>query len=344
MLTSQLDYHLPPELIAQSPAIERDGSRLFLLDRSTGRFEHHLFRDLPELLIKGDLILLNQSRVIPARIYGRLAGKTTEVELLLVRKLETGKWICMARPGRSLRIGTHVEFAEGINAEIQGILPEGMRVVEFYGAEKMDQVLEKIGNTPLPPYIERKEGELPEDRERYQTIYARHPGSIAAPTAGLHFTEGLLSELEKQGIKSLFITCHVGPGTFRPVVSEKLEEHHMDEEQFSLSSNVARTINTAKMSKRRLLAVGTTSVRTVESCADSNGHIKTRSGKTNLFITPGYQFKAVDMILTNFHLPRSTPLSLAAAFAGVDLLLEAYAEAVKEKYRFYSFGDAMLII
>jgi S-adenosylmethionine:tRNA ribosyltransferase-isomerase len=344
MLTSELDYELPPGLIAQKPARQRDKSRLLVLYRPSGELEHRIFADLPRFLHPGDVLVLNQSRVIPARILGTVVETGKAAEILLVRRLEPGRWIAMVKPGRILKVGVKVTLADGLTAEMAGILPDGMRVVEFYGADSVDETLLDIGQTPLPPYIERKKGELEIDRERYQTVYARHDGSVAAPTAGLHFTPELLDTLRKSGIKVINITCHIGPGTFRPVTAKVLEEHRMDEEHFTVSAQAARAINNARLKGGRIAAVGTSAVRTLESCAAADGTIVAQSGRTELFITPGYKFKAVDVLLTNFHLPHSTTLSLAAAFAGRELLLAAYAEAIRRKYRFYSFGDAMLIV
>lgn len=344
MLTSELDYDLPPELIAQQPAAQRDQSRLLVLERRSGELEHCVFSDLPRFLHPGDVLVLNQSRVIPARLLGTVAETGKAAEILLVRRLEPGKWIAMVKPGRALKVGVKVELGQGLTAEMAGILPDGMRVVEFYGADNVDDALLGIGQTPLPPYIERKKGELETDRERYQTVYARHDGSIAAPTAGLHFTPELLDTVRKDGIKVVYVTCHIGPGTFRPVTARVLEEHRMDEEHYTLSAQAARAINNARLKGGRVIAVGTSAVRTLESCATEDGTLVAQSGRTELFITPGYQFKVVDALLTNFHLPRSTTLSLAAAFAGRERLLAAYREAIQRKYRFYSFGDATLIV
>jgi len=344
MLTSELDYDLPTQLIAQEPATQRDQSRLLVLDRQSGELQHCVFSDFPRFLHPGDVLVLNQSRVIPARLPGTIADTGKAAEILLVRRLEAGKWIAMVKPGRTLKVGAKVTLGNGLTAEIAGILPDGMRVVEFYGADNVDETLLGIGQTPLPPYIERKKGELETDRERYQTVYARHDGSVAAPTAGLHFTSELLDILRKNGVKVVYVTCHIGPGTFRPVTAKVLEEHHMDEEHYTLSAQAARSINNARLKGGRVVAVGTSATRTLESCAGADGTLVAHSGRTELFITPGYQFKALDVLLTNFHLPRSTTLSLAAAFTGRERLLAVYGEAIRLKYRFYSFGDAMLIM
>jgi S-adenosylmethionine:tRNA ribosyltransferase-isomerase len=344
MLTSELDYDLPQELIAKEPTAQRDKSRLLVLHQHSGELEHRVFSDLPRFLRPGDVLVLNQSRVIPARILGTITDSGKAVEILLVRKLEPARWIAMVKPGRALKVGVKVALKSGLTAEMAGILPDGMRVVEFYGTDNVDETLLDIGQTPLPPYIERKKGELETDRERYQTVFARHDGSVAAPTAGLHFTTELLDAIRGNGIKVVYVICHIGPGTFRPITTKVLGEHHMDEEHFTVSAQAARAINNSRLKGKRVVAVGTSMVRTLESCAAEDGTLVAQSGRTELFITPGYQFKAVDVLLTNFHLPRSTTLSLAAAFAGRERLLAAYGEAIRRKYRFYSFGDAMLIV
>jgi S-adenosylmethionine:tRNA ribosyltransferase-isomerase len=342
MKVSEFDYYLPKELIAKFPVEPRDSSRLLLLNRKSGKVEHRIFRDIVDYLREGDLLVLNDTKVIPARLYGKLptGGK---VELLLVRQVEPAVWEVMARPARKLKPGREVYFEGGLKGKVLEYLPEGKRLVEFYlpeGREFME-LLSEIGHVPLPPYVEREE--RPEDRERYQTVFARKEGSVAAPTAGLHFTKELLKKLENKGVIIKWVTLHVGPGTFKPVKVERVEEHQMDYESYTVPEETALEVNRAKEEGRRVIAVGTTVVRTLESATEKSGRVKSGEGITNLFIYPGYKFKVVDALVTNFHLPRSTLLMLVCAFAGKEKVLNAYREAVKNGYRFYSFGDAMFI-
>ncbi len=339
--TSDFDYDLPPELIAQHPSASRDGSRLLVIDRARGKIEHRCFTDFPQYLAPGDMLALNDTRVFPARLTGNLPGGA-QFEVLLVRPLDDGRWLALVRPGRRMKAGRRVEFGDGeltITVEEFGE-EKGERIVRLEAAEglELNEVIERWGHIPLPPYIERDDTDR--DRERYQTVYAANRGAVAAPTAGLHFTGELLDKLVGQGIEQVNLTLHVGPGTFRPVSVEDLDEHVMDREFYRVERAAWDRIISARQAGKKLVAVGTTSVRTLESAA--------LSGKledfTRLFITPGFEFKVVDRMLTNFHLPCSTLLMLVSALAGRELVLEAYRQAVREKYRFYSYGDAMLIL
>ena len=342
MRVSEFDYELPKELIAKFPAEPRDSSRLLVLNRRTGQIEHRIFRDIVNYLKPGDVLVLNDTKVIPARLYGELptGGK---VELLLIRQVEPSVWEVMARPARKLKPGKEIIFDSELTGEVLAYVGEGRRLVKFRlpeGKEFMEK-LDEIGHIPLPPYVEREE--TPEDRVKYQTVFARREGSVAAPTAGLHFTPELLKQLKEMGIIIKTVTLHVGPGTFKPVKVERVEEHEMDYETYSVPPETAQEINRAKREGRRVIAVGTTVVRTLESAASKEGLVKSGEGITNLFIYPGYRFKVIDALITNFHLPRSTLLMLVSAFAGKEKVLNAYREAVKMGYRFYSFGDAMFI-
>lgn len=340
MKKSDFWFHLPPELIAQTPAEKRDASRLMRLDRKTGETAHYIFHDLPDLLRQGDCLVLNDTRVLPARLLGR---RTTggAVELVLLRDLGGGRWECLSRPGKKTRPGARLVFGDGeIEAEVEDVLEGGNRLVRFEYEGIFLEVLEKLGKMPLPPYITQ---EL-EDSERYQTVYSRVPGSAAAPTAGLHFTEELLDRLREKGIIITAITLHVGLGTFRPVKTENIEDHVMHAEYCEISQEAADTINAARAAGGRIIAVGTTSCRTLESRAEEDGTVRPYAGFTNCFIYPGYQFKCIDGLITNFHLPESTLIMLVSALAGRENILRAYAEAVEKRYRFFSFGDAMLII
>jgi S-adenosylmethionine:tRNA ribosyltransferase-isomerase len=336
VLTRDFDYHLPATSIAQQPA-PRGESRLLALDRS-GPERHARVRDLPRLLRPGDLLVVNDTRVIPARLYGRRAGGG-RMELLLVERLGAREWDALLKPGKRARPGTAIELAPGLLAEVIAKGEEGRYRLRF--SEPIEPHLERLGHVPLPPYIHRPD--TPEDRERYQTVYARAPGAIAAPTAGLHFTEALLREIEEAGVGIARVTLHVGIGTFKPVTAERIEEHRMEGERYEIGEEAARAIHRARERAARVVAVGTTVVRTLESAAlAGGGEVRAGSSATELFITPGFRFQAVDALLTNFHLPRSTLLMLVAAFAGRERILGAYAEAVREGYRFYSYGDAML--
>lgn len=329
MLTSDFDYDLPAGSIAQEAA-PRGESRLLVLDR-TGPDRHARVRDLPGLLRPGDLLVLNDTRVIPARLYGRSAGGG-RMEVLLVERTGEREWEALVKPGKRARPGAPIDFGESLAAEVTG-KSEDRYSLRF--SEPVEPHLERLGHIPLPPYIHRPD--TAEDRERYQTVYARTPGAIAAPTAGLHFTEDLLKEIEEAGVGIVRVTLHVGIGTFKPVSAERIEEHRMDRERYEISEEAAEAIRRAG----RIVAVGTTVVRTLESAAVGTGEVRAGSGSTELFITPGYRFQVVDALLTNFHLPRSTLLMLVSAFAGRERVLAAYEEAVREGYRFYSYGDAM---
>ncbi len=358
VLTAEFDYSLPPELIAQTPAAERDQSRLLTLQRSDGRIRHGRFSDLPGHLRAGDVLVLNDSRVIPARLRGTKAGSGGQIEVLLVEENGVNDWWVMLRPGKRARAGTTIFFPDregrpgGVRALVVEKNEEGLCRLQFSGAHDLTEVLDSIGEVPLPPYLRRDEPKLPvDDRERYQTVYARPVGSVAAPTAGLHFTEKLLAEIRARGAEICFVTLHVGLGTFAPVKSERLEQHVLHTEPFQLGAPTAQTVNDARQAGRRVIAVGTTTVRVLESVAAANqGRLVKCEGRTGIFIYPPYHFKIVDALLTNFHLPRSTLLMLVSAFAapgqtrGRDVILAAYAEAIRERYRFYSYGDAMLIL
>ena len=340
MELSDLDYELPPELIAQIPAPSRDASRLLVIDRARGGFEDHGFAELPDLLRPGDCLVVNNSRVIPARVLARDAGGR-EVELLFFEAIDRSRWRALTRPGRRSRAGAELE-AGGARLRVVGADADGPRVVERLDGS-IDELLRERGVPPLPPYIERFAAPTAADLERYQTIYARPPGSVAAPTAGLHFTPALLDALTRREIGWTMLTLHVGPGTFLPVKVDDPGEHHMHAEWGVLSDETARHIAGARRKGGRIIAVGTTSLRLLESAATEGGEIHPFAGETRLFILPGYCFRAIDMLLTNFHLPRSTLLMLVAALAGFERIKSAYAHAVSARYRFFSYGDACLI-
>ncbi|HHY17389.1 MAG TPA: tRNA preQ1(34) S-adenosylmethionine ribosyltransferase-isomerase QueA [Firmicutes bacterium] len=343
MKTEEFDYPLPEELIAQIPIPDRDKSRLLVVNRKDGTLSHRMFKDVAFYVSPGDVLVTNNTRVIPARLFGRrkTGGK---VEILLLNPVGRDLWECLVKPGGKARPGEQVFIGRDENSEIIGTVeartPFGGRLVRFSYQGKWEDVLERVGNVPLPPYIK-----VPlKDPERYQTVYARIPGSAAAPTAGLHFTPELLSAISARGISVAPVTLNVGLGTFRPVTEENIERHQMHKEYFEISENTASEVNRAKTAGRRILAVGTTAVRALESACDTNGIVSPYKGDTDIFIYPGFQFRVVDCLITNFHLPKSTLLMLVCAFAGKDLIMEAYREAVKEKYRFFSFGDAMLVL
>ena len=348
MRISEFDYPLPAELIAQHPVLPRDASRLLVLLRADGEISYRHFRDLPSYLRDGDLLVLNDTRVIPARLLGRKAGTGGQAELLLLKTTGTDIWEGLARPARRLQPGTVIVFGEEeLCAEILDTTAEGGRIIRLSpgpraGGRSTYDLLHALGELPLPPYI--TDGPPPGAREVYQTIYAREEGSSAAPTAGLHFTERVFADLDARGVRRAFVTLHVGLGTFRPVQVEDVEQHQIHEEFYCVSAETAAQINETKARGGRIIAVGTTSARTLESAADAQGHLRAIAGPTRLYIIPGYSFKVVDALLTNFHMPRSTLLLLISAFAGREHIFHAYAEAVKEHYRFLSFGDAMLII
>lgn len=340
MKTRDFWYALPEELIAQTPLEQRDNSRLLVLDRETGQVSHRHFYDIIDFLNSGDCLVMNDSRVLPARLLGhRPTGGA--VEVLLLRDLGDKKWECLCRPGRKMQIGNEVIFGNGeLTATVRDVLADGNRVVEFHYDGIFLEVLERLGKMPLPPYIKE---EL-QDQERYQTVYSRTVGSAAAPTAGLHFTNELLDQIRDKGIKTAFVTLHVGLGTFRPVKAEEITDHHMHSELCMISEETADILNNTRESGGRIICVGTTSCRTLESLVNEDGSFEAKSKWTEIFIYPGYRFKAMQGLITNFHLPESTLVMLVSAFAGRENVLAAYNEAVSQKYRFFSFGDAMCIL
>ena len=339
MKVSDFNYDLPEELIAQVPLEKRDESRLMVLDRKSKTIEHKVFKDILEYLEPGDCLVRNNTKVIPARIYGK-KETGANVEFLLLNNIEGDIWESIVRPGNKLHVGTKVIFGEGLlEAEILEIMPGGTRKVEFHYKGIFNEILDQIGLMPLPPYIHE---ELKE-KDRYQTVYAKYQGSAAAPTAGLHFTEDLLEKIKQKGVKIANVTLHVGIGTFRPVKVEKIEDHHMHSEHFYIRKEDAEIINETKRQGKRIISVGTTSTRVLETIADDRGFVKEAEGDTQIFIYPGYEFKCIDGLITNFHLPESTLLMLVSSLAGREYVLKAYEEAVKLKYRFFSFGDAMFI-
>jgi S-adenosylmethionine:tRNA ribosyltransferase-isomerase len=355
MLLADFEYDLPSDRIALKPVEKRDQSRLMRLIRSSGEISHYRFSDLPDLLHSSDLIVLNNTKVFPARLLGQRKGITSgrlgkgsrlksKIEMLLLRPLDQDVWEVLVKPGRKMRTGERVGFGDGkLEAEVLGRGPLGIRTVRLYYSGKLDEILDQFGHIPLPPYIPRPDDS--EDRQRYQTVYAKSWGAVAAPTAGLHFTEHVFDRLREKGIQWCEITLHVGLGTFQPIRSEQIEEHRMESERFQISSEAARIINQAKNQGRRVIAVGTTTVRALESAALQNlGEIRAVQSETGLFISPGFQFRVVDGLLTNFHLPRSTLLVLVSAFADRELIGQAYQQAIHEEYRFYSYGDCMLIV
>ena len=339
MKKSDFYFDLPEELIAQTPLQRRDASRLLVLDKRTGEMEHRHFYDLPDYLRPGDCLVLNDSRVLPARLLGnRMTGGA--VEVVLLRDLGAGKWECLTRPGRKTRPGTELTFGEGIlNAVVTDALDDGNKILQFHYDGIFLEILDRLGKMPLPPYIKE---EL-QDRERYQTVYSRELGSAAAPTAGLHFTPELLEQIRSMGVKVCFVTLHVGLGTFRPVKEEDILDHVMHSEYCEIPEETARAINETKAAGGRVIAVGTTSCRTLESFTDADGTVFAKGGWTDIFIYPGYSFKCIDALVTNFHLPESTLIMLVSALAGREQILHAYETAVQERYRFFSFGDAMFI-
>lgn len=341
MLKSDFYFELPQELIAQDPLEERSSSRLLVLDKHTGAVSHHVFREVVDFLNPGDCLVLNNTKVIPARLLGEREGTGAHVELLLLKRRSGDVWETLVRPGKKCRPGTKLVFGEGLlKAEVLETVEEGNRLVRFSYEGIFEEVLDRLGEMPLPPYITHKL----QDKNRYQTVYARYEGSAAAPTAGLHFTKELLGQLEEKGIKIAYVTLHVGLGTFRPVKEENVLEHHMHSEHFQVPQETAELINSVKAAGGRVVCVGTTSCRTVESAADEEGRVQACSGDTDIFIYPGYRFKVLDALITNFHLPESTLIMLVSALAGREQVLAAYEEAVRAKYRFYSFGDAMLVL
>jgi S-adenosylmethionine:tRNA ribosyltransferase-isomerase len=346
MLISDFDYELPEELIAQHPLEKRDASRMMLLDRARQTFQDSQFAELPTMARAGDCVVVNNTRVFPARLYGRREPTGGRVELFLIRERETDVWEALARPARRLHAGAHLSFGGGrLRAEVLEELEDGRRLLRFISENSFAQTLEELGNMPLPPYIKRgTEASSAEDRERYQTVYARQQGAIAAPTAGLHFTPRVLDELKARGALIVEITLHVGYGTFEPVRVTNLDEHKVAPEHYEIAEESARMLNEARAAGGRIIAIGTTTTRALESAADEDGQIRAGARMAGLTITPGYKFRAVDALLTNFHLPRSSLLALVSSFAGRDFTLAAYRHAVKAQYRFYSYGDCMLII
>ena len=338
--TSDYYYELPQELIAQDPLEDRSSSRLMVLDKETGAVSHHVFREITSFLNPGDCLVLNNTRVIPARLMGAREETGGAVEVLLLKRHAGDVWECLVKPGKKARPGTRLVFGDGLlHAQVEDVVEDGNRLIRFFYDGIWEEVLDRLGEMPLPPYITHKL----QDRNRYQTVYAKFDGSAAAPTAGLHFTPKLLQQIEDMGVDLAYVTLHVGLGTFRPVKVENVKEHHMHSEYYQVSTEAAEKINRTKKNGGRVICVGTTSCRTVESAADENGQVEAGCGDTDIFIYPGYRFKVLDALITNFHLPESTLVMLVSALAGREHVLAAYEEAVKERYRFFSFGDAMLI-
>ena len=338
---SDFYFDLPQELIAQDPLADRSSSRLLHLDKNTGAVEHHIFKEVPGFLNPGDCLVLNNTKVIPARLLGEREGTGGHVEVLLLSRKEKDVWETLVKPGKKCRPGTRLVFGGGLlKAEVLETVEEGNRLIRFEYEGIWEELLDRLGEMPLPPYITHKL----QDKNRYQTVYAKYEGSAAAPTAGLHFTKELLKEIEERGIKIVYVTLHVGLGTFRPVKEENVLEHHMHSEWYQVSPEAAKTINETKAAGGRVICVGTTSCRTIESAAGQDGIVKAGSGDTQIFIYPGYHFKVLDGLITNFHLPESTLVMLVSALAGRENVLAAYQEAILERYRFFSFGDAMIIV
>lgn len=341
MDVKDFDYKLPQELIAQDPLEDRSDSRLMVLDRETGAVTHKIFRDITDYLEPGDCLVINNTKVIPARLFGVRVGTEAKIELLLLRRQEGDVWETLVKPGKKCRIGTRISFGDGLlTGEIIDVVEDGNRLIRFSYEGIFEEILDQLGQMPLPPYITHQL----QDKNRYQTVYAKYDGSAAAPTAGLHFTPELLDAIRAKGISVAEVTLHVGLGTFRPVKADTVEEHHMHSEYYRIDQSEADKINAVKAAGGRVIAVGTTSTRTLESAALSDGTIPAKSGWTDIFIYPGYTFRVVDALITNFHLPQSTLVMLVSALAGREHVLHAYEEAVKERYRFFSFGDAMLIL
>lgn len=339
MKTSDFFYNLPEELIAQTPIEPRDASRLLLLNKKSGEIHHKIFKDLTDYLGEGDCLVLNNTRVLPARLYGTREDTGAVVEFVLLKQKDLLTWEVLAGPGKKAKTGHKFTFSEDLSCEVIDVLDDGNRIIKFTCNGEFFSVLDKVGQMPLPPYIKEKL----KDRERYQTVYSKELGSAAAPTAGLHFTNEMLEKLKNKGVKVCYVTLHVGLGTFRPVKVDNIEEHHMHTEHYSISRETAQTINDTKAAGGRVICVGTTSCRTVESAMQKFGEIKECSDDTGIFIYPGYEFKCMDALITNFHLPESTLIMLVSAFAGYENTMNAYKIAVNERYRFFSFGDAMFI-
>lgn len=337
---SDFYFDLPEELIAQDPLEDRSGSRMLMLDKTSGRTEHHIFREIIDYLRPGDCLVLNNTKVLPARLMGVKEDTGATVEVLLLKRRENDIWETLVKPGKKAKPGTRLTFGDGcLRAEVLEVVEEGNRLIQFTYEGIFEEVLDRLGEMPLPPYITHKL----QDKNRYQTVYAKYDGSAAAPTAGLHFTEELLKQIEDKGVETAYVTLHVGLGTFRPVKADNILEHHMHSEYYQVTAEAAEKINRAKAGGHRVICVGTTSCRTVESAAKPDGTLEECCGNTEIFIYPGYQFKVLDCLITNFHLPESTLVMLVSALAGRENVLSAYEEAIKEKYRFFSFGDAMFI-
>ena len=339
MKTSDFDYNLPEELIAQTPLKDRASSKLLVMDRFTGELEHKEFRDIKSYLHKGDVLVINDTKVIPARLMGVKEDTGAVIELLLLKDLGEDKWECLSRPQKRLHLGTIVKFSDELSAEVVEILDEGVTRVKLLYKGILLEILDRLGEMPLPPYIHEKL----QEKDRYNTVYAKNIGSAAAPTAGLHFTEELLQELKEEGVIITNVTLHVGLGTFRPVEVDDIKDHHMHTEYYEMTQETADILNEAKKDGRRIIAVGTTSTRTLETIMNKYNEFKECSGNTDIFIFPGYEFKAIDCLITNFHLPKSTLVMLVSAFSKKEFVLNAYEEAIKNKYRFFSFGDAMFL-
>lgn len=340
MKTSDFYYDLPQELIAQTPAEPRDSARLLVYDRATKQISHRHFYDITDYLKKGDVLVVNNTKVLPARIYGKKEKTGGKIEFLLLKRLDLTRWEVILKPGRSAKPGTVFEFSPQLKARVESVEEDGSRIVEFLYDGVFEDILSKIGEMPLPPYIKEKL----QDKTRYNTVYSKVDGSAAAPTAGLHFTSELLQKVRDMGVEVVEVLLHVGLGTFRPVKVEDVTQHHMHSEYYSVSQEAADAINKAKQEGRRIVCVGTTSVRTLESAADENGHVQAGGGNTEIFIYPPYKFKVVDCLITNFHLPESTLIMLVSALCSREEVLHVYETAVKEKYRFFSFGDACLFL
>lgn len=341
MNVKDFDFELPQELIAQDPLEDRSGSKLLILDKDTGKTEHRIFRDIVSYLNPGDCLVINNTKVIPARLYGVKEGTEAHIEILLLKRRENDIWETLVKPGKKAKPGTKIIFGDGLlTGEVIDVVEEGNRLIQFSYEGIFEEILDRLGQMPLPPYITRQL----QDKDRYNTVYAVHSGSAAAPTAGLHFTPELLEEIRAKGVEIAPVTLHVGLGTFRPVKVDDVEKHHMHSEFYMITEESAQKINHAKEAGHRVICVGTTSCRTIESAADENGRLKECSGWTEIFIYPGYQFKILDALITNFHLPESTLIMLVSALAGKEHVMAAYEEAVKERYRFFSFGDAMMIL
>ena len=337
---SDFYFDLPEELIAQDPLEDRSSSRLLMLDKTTGQTEHHVFKDIVDYLRPGDCLVLNNTKVLPARLMGTKEDTGATIEVLLLKRRENDIWETLVKPGKKAKPGTKMVFGDGLlEAEVLEVVEEGNRLIQFRYEGIFEEVLDKLGEMPLPPYITHKL----QDKNRYQTVYARYEGSAAAPTAGLHFTKELLQQIADTGVEIVYVTLHVGLGTFRPVKVDNILEHHMHSEYYQVTEEAAETINRAKKEGRRVICVGTTSCRTVESAAVEKGRIKAGCDNTEIFIYPGYEFKILDCLITNFHLPESTLVMLVSALAGKEHVMEAYEEAIRKKYRFFSFGDAMFI-